>query len=214
MRRIARLNLPPFANMRFDFRTTSYQKFCVPPAVILFKHRDTVTVAAIHRRLHKREQHRDVLGKVTLIKDIRFEAPHRAHIDILGELALPVLAERFQIQNFVGLHTAWQDTLDIQTLNKRFFIQVRNWFYWARIHARFPEGATKDSENRDSEGLIRLLTRVIFCWFLREKGLVPSALFDANKVETLLHNWKAADSENDKSGRYYKAILQNLFFAT
>ncbi|HZL42412.1 MAG TPA: hypothetical protein VFD66_03955, partial [Verrucomicrobiae bacterium] len=103
---------------------------------------------------------------------------------------------------------------DIQALNKRFFIEVRNWFYWARLQARFPDGAKKDADKRDSEALIRLLTRMIFVWFLREKRLIADELFAERTIETLARDWRVDDCEKDKQGRYYKAILQNLFFAT
>src|SRR4029078_10479515 len=52
------------------------------------------------------------------------------------------------------------------------------------------------------------LTRVIFCWFLVEKRLVPAELFRENPLGRLLKNL-APDS-----GSYYHAILQNLFFGT
>ena len=194
--------------------TRELNKLFAMPALILFRHGDTITLAVINRRLHKRDNTRDILEKVTLIKDIQFATPHRAHIEILSDLALGALREKHEFTNFVQLHAAWQKTLDIQTLNKRFFIEVRNWFYWARLHARFPSGAKKDPDGRDSEALIRLLTRVIFCWFLREKGLLPDDLFATRKVESLLADWRASDCASDKDGRYYKAILQNLFFAT
>src|SRR5438045_4793454 len=58
------------------------------PALVLFKHGDTVSVGIIHRRLHKRDQARDVLEKVTLIKDIAFADPIRAHIEILNDFVV------------------------------------------------------------------------------------------------------------------------------
>jgi hypothetical protein len=184
------------------------------PALLLFRHRDTLTLAVVNRRLHKRDESKDVLEKVTLIKDIRFASPHRAHVEILFDLSFDALRAKHDIANFVGLHRAWQETLDIQTLNKRFFVEIRNWFYWARVHSRFPKGAKKDADNRDSEALIRLLTRMIFCWFLREKRFIRDELFSERSLENLLHAWQRDDCEKDNKGRYYKAILQNLFFAT
>lgn len=182
------------------------------PALVLFRHGDALTLGVIKRRLNLRDAARDVLERVTLIKDIRFASPHRAHVEILFDLSLGALYAHYQPASFVKLHEAWQKTLDIQTLNRRFFIEIRNWFYWARLHARFPSGAAKD-EGGDSEALIRLLTRLIFCWFLTEKGLIPNELFSGRFASTLLRDWPAAD-ESDTQGRYYKAILQNLFFAT
>ena len=53
------------------------------PAMVVFQHGQTLTVVVIDRRLHKRDESKDVLEKVTLIKDINLGNPHRAHIDIL-----------------------------------------------------------------------------------------------------------------------------------
>jgi hypothetical protein len=43
------------------------------PVMILFQHGETLTFSIIDRRLHKRDASKDVLEKVTLIKDIRLE---------------------------------------------------------------------------------------------------------------------------------------------
>ena len=53
-----------------------------------------------------------------------------------------------------------------------------------------------------------LLTRLIFVWFLKEKALVPDVLFEEDNLSKLLTSLDAQEST------YYKAILQNLFFAT
>jgi hypothetical protein len=208
------LKKPHYTRTELSGITRAVNRLFPMPALLLFRHGETLTLAVINRRLHKRDEARDVLEKVTLIKDIRFANPHRAHVEILSDLSFDPLLEKHAITNFVSLHRAWQQTLDIQALNKRFFIEVRNWFYWARLHARFPEGAAKDADTRNSEALIRLLTRMIFCWFLREQRLIADELFAERALETFLRDWRADGCENDKQGRYYKAILQNLFFAT
>ena len=56
--------------------------------------------------------------------------------------------------------------------------------------------------------IIRLITRLIFVWFLKEKDLVPDALFEEDNLSKLLTSLDAQEST------YYKAVLQNLFFAT
>lgn len=53
-----------------------------------------------------------------------------------------------------------------------------------------------------------MITRLIFIWFMREKGLVPNKLFEKDFAQRAL-----TDLDNDSS-TYYLAILQNLFFAT
>lgn len=205
-----------YTRTQLSYITREINRLFTMPVLILFKQDGYLTLAVIDRRMNKKDSGKDVLQKVTLIKDIRIENPHRAHIEILHDLSLGQLTGKDKVppRNFVELHDAWQKTLDIQTLNRRFFIEIRNWFYWARLNARFPEGAVKDADGRDSEALIRLLTRMIFCWFLREKGLLPDSLFSLSNIESLLHDWNGKDCDKDKAGRYYKAILQNLFFAT
>ncbi len=205
---------PHYTRTELSGITRAVNRLFPMPAMLLFRHGETLTLAVINRRLHKRDESKDVLEKVTLIKDIRFANPNRAHIEILFDLSFDALREKHDFANFVALHRAWQETLDIQALNKRFFIEVRNWFYWARLHARFPDGAKKDADKRHSEALIRLLTRMIFIWFLREKRFIAGELFAERTLESMMSGWRADDCEKDKQGRYYKAILQNLFFAT
>ncbi len=212
--------LPPGAYTRTELAalTRTINKPLAMPALILFRHGHTITVAVIHRRLNKRDASREVLEKTTLIKEISLDSPHRAHIDILYELSFQRLCVSRpcdkDVNDFVSLHQAWHKTLDIQTLNKKFFTEIRNWFYWARLHARFPPGARKDADGRDSEAIIRLLTRMIFCWFLREKRLIPDRFFSASMARSLIREWDVAGCDADRDGRYYRAILQNLFFAT
>jgi adenine-specific DNA-methyltransferase len=188
--------------------TREVNKLFDMPALILFRHGNTLTLAIINRRLHKREAGKDVLEKVTLIQDIEFTKTHRAHIDILSDLSIGVLHRKHPFSNFVGLHEAWQKTLDTSELNKRFFQDLANWYFWALPQVRFPKDAPKDADGQDSLSLIRLITRVIFCWFLKEKGLLPEALFDEHEAPALLSD------PSPKESTYYKAILQNLFFAT
>src|SRR5215213_9024450 len=178
------------------------------PALILFKHGDTLTLSVINRRLHKRDAARDVLEKVTLIKDIRIESPHRAHVEILYDLAFPQLAAVHAVTNFVELHEAWRKTLDISELNKRFYKDLANWYFWALEHVEFPAGGAgaSDEVNR-ATNVIRLITRLIFVWFLKERQLIPDDLFRPEHLSSVLKDL------SPKSSTFYKAILQNLFFA-
>ncbi len=172
------------------------------PVMILFQHGDTLTFSIIDRRLHKRDTTKDVLQKVTLIKDIRLENPHRAHVEILEDLAL----HNYDVSNFVELHNAWQKTLDTKELNKRFFQELANWYFWAVDNTNFPADEEKDADIRNATNVIRLITRLMFVWFLKEKGLVSDKLFNEKELKTILR------FKDDSA--YYKAILQNLFFAT
>lgn len=177
------------------------------PVMVIFQHGPTLTLSIINRRLHKRDRSKDVLEKVTLIKDVRIADPHRAHLEILFDLSLNELHRVHDFSNFVGLHRAWQKTLDSSELNKKFFKEIADWYFWAVNEVTFPKEAGPD-ETRSATSVIRLITRLIFVWFLKEKGLVPDELFSKRKLDELLL-WK---DFNDST--YYKAILQNLFFAT
>jgi len=178
------------------------------PAMLLIRHEGTLTFSVIDRRLHKKDQSRDVLEKVKLIKDIRYQDPHRAHIEILHDLALPTLMERHECRNFKELHEAWRKTLDTNELNKKFYRELADWYFWALDHVWFPDDVEKNEATRNATGVIRLLTRLIFCWFLKEKGLIPGGLFNKRRLADILK------SLDDDESTFYRAILQNLFFAT
>jgi len=185
------------------------------PAMVLFKYGSFLTLSVINRRLHKRDQNKDVLDKVTLIKDICYNQPHRAHIEILLDLSFDELKRKHEFTNFVELHLAWQKTLDTKELNKRFYKKLYNWYAWAKQYAWFPqirpEKEMLDERTHQSESLIRLLTRLLFVWFMKEKGLINPDLFNLHKLKNILKDFKGPGSD---LCIYYKAILQNLFFAT
>ncbi|MCK9157632.1 MAG: TaqI-like C-terminal specificity domain-containing protein [Candidatus Cloacimonas sp.] len=178
------------------------------PLIILFHYNNFVTIAVVNRRQNLKDTVRDVLEKVTMIKDIKTTDTHRAHIDILADLSLEKLSEKGNIYNFETLHNAWSATLDINELNKRFYKELSNWYFWAIKKVVFPAGDEENEEVRNSIGLIRLLTRLIFVWFMKEKGLIPEELFDSQKLRNIIK------FEDFNDSAYYKAILQNLFFAT
>ena len=53
---------------------------------------------------------------------------------------------------------------------------------------------------------MRLITRLLFIWFVKEKGLAPPELFTEPLARDLLKNHRPENSD------YYRAVLQNLFF--
>ncbi len=188
--------------------TREVNRLFAMPVMILFKHGNLLTLSVISRRLHKRDDSKDVLEKVTLIKDIQIQNPHRAHIEILFDISFDELKDKYSFTNFVELHNAWQKNLDTKELNKRFYRELANWYFWAVQNVEFPDDAEKNTDVRNATSVIRLLTRLIFIWFIKEKGLVQDDLFNRTKLKHIL-NYK----DNNQS-TYYKAILQNLFFAT
>ena len=173
------------------------------PGIVFFRYRrgdgsTALTLAVVHRRAHKLDAERDVLERATLIKDIRVVDPHRAHLDILMDLALPQL--KLEQWTFDELHKTWEQVLDTDELNRRFYRELFEWFKRAVAEAKFPADAPPE------EQVIRLITRMLFVWFVREKGLVSEDWFDERAMRTVLREFGGSD--------YYRAVLQNLFFAT
>lgn len=100
------------------------------------------------------------------------------------------------------------EVFSVEALTKEFYNELSNWYFWALQNVKFPDDFEPDEEVRNATSIIRLITRVIFVWFLKQKGLIPDGLFDEKELKQILNY-------SDKTGStYYKAILQNLFFAT
>ncbi|MDR2172547.1 MAG: N-6 DNA methylase [Planctomycetaceae bacterium] len=79
-----------------------------------------------------------------------------------------------------------------QELCDKFYLELRNWYFWA----------TEKSRNPDYS--LRLIIRLLICFFLQDKELMPKELFDENFINDNL--------KSDDEFRYYNAILRNLFF--
>ena len=184
------------------------------PVMVLIKHhadkKPVLSIAVINRRQSKQDAAKDVLGKVTIIRDVSLSTPHRGHLDILASFAVANLVhpQRLPINSFDTLHTAWEEIFNVELLNRRFYRELANWYFWALPQVDFPSDTEKDDEKRRATSLIRLLTRLIFCWFLKEKALIPEKLFAEPELKGILK-----DLSGDAS-TYHQAILQNLFFAT
>ncbi len=181
------------------------------PTVVFYRAGNMMTIAFVGRRPHKRDRTRDVLEQVTLIKDIRPHNPYRAHLDILAELSLRDLLlwmeANNQPKNFDSLLAAWLDKLDTEELNRRFYRDLYSWFERAIAEATFPKNQAQTISSE--EHVIRLITRLLFVWFIKEKGLIAEDLFIEHKVRGLLKNY-----DHETGDSYYRAVLQNLFFAT
>ena len=200
-----------YSRTKYAEFTREINKRLVAPTVVFFRVANRLTIGFTDRRPHKTDEDRDVLGQVTLIKDIRLKNPHRAHLDILSELSfedrVDWIAANNKPKNFDGLLAAWLAKFDTEELNKQFYRKLFAWYEWAIETATFPT-----DENRilkPEEHVIRLITRLLFIWFIKEKGLVTDALFNKAQIQDLLK-----ETDFDNGDAYYRAVLQNLFFAT
>ncbi len=101
------------------------------------------------------------------------------------------------------------EAFSVEVLTKEFYGKLFKWFSWAISNESgisFPK-STEDI----SVKIIRLITRMLFVWFIKQKGLVSRTLFDPNYLQNILKDFSPFDCNN---GDFYNAILQNLFFAT
>ncbi|MCF7837428.1 MAG: Eco57I restriction-modification methylase domain-containing protein [Candidatus Marinimicrobia bacterium] len=108
------------------------------------------------------------------------------------------------------------EAFSVETLTKEFYKSLFAWYERAMAptsKVSFPNDVARDDDNRDllAEHLIRLITRLMFVWFIRQKKLIPDTLFNPDELKPLLKDF---DATSPKQDNYYRAILQNLFFAT
>jgi len=109
-----------------------------------------------------------------------------------------------------------KEAFSVEKVTKEFYSEIANWYFWAMGKIKFPDDykystdPAKDKEIRNATNLIRLITRIIFIWFLKEKKLVPPDIFSEQKLKYVVKDFYTGKS----SCNFYNAILQNLFFAT
>jgi len=103
-----------------------------------------------------------------------------------------------------------KEAFSVEPVTKQFYGEIQNWYFWALKYLKEnPYLPDKQSEEALATFLIRLITRIIFIWFLKEKQLVPEKLFDKEELKKIVKDFETPSGTN-----YYNAILQNLFFAT
>lgn len=108
------------------------------------------------------------------------------------------------------------EAFSVETLTKQFYKDLFEWYQWAiddSTQVTFPNNITTEDDDRDDveKKIIRMITRIMFVWFIKQKELVPNRIFDIEYLSTIL---KEFDPYSTTVGNYYNAILQNLFFAT
>ena len=113
-----------------------------------------------------------------------------------------------------------RNRFSVEVLTKAFYQELSDWYAWAIMVVRFPNDLTtlEDNQKYNSEAMIRLITRLIFVWFLKQRHLVPDEFFDEQYIASELIEGFTPHDIVDLFGKsydskYYKGILQNLFFA-
>lgn len=208
----------PTTRDTFSKITRALNRLFPQPILILFRCGDLLSLAIINRRKNLRDGTRDVLTRVSLIRDIAPAAPHRAHLDLLGRFSLSHLrAHGGEIHSFNQLDDAWQKLLSVQELKDSFYRDLVTWFRWAQEEvqlARLPDQTIDTPRNRaraTQEFTVRLICRTLFAWFLKEMRLIPAELLELYTITDQRRVLTRAPFDPG-ANRYYRGILQNIFF--
>jgi hypothetical protein len=116
------------------------------------------------------------VGKVSLLRDIDLQSTHRGHKDILNDLKIQS-SGKSAVNSFASLYKYWQEVFSVSILNKRFYKELQNWYFWAIKEVTFPNSPNRfdyESDEKFDEAVkehkgknvIRLLTRILFIWFI------------------------------------------------
>ena len=144
----------------------------------------------------------------------------------------------------------------VEVLTKDFYDKISDWYACAMQYVSFSPSNTE--ANAKENNIIRMITRLIFIWFLKQKQIIPNEFFSEDYIKKILKNFtpgiKKEDSNSitdpitivessskkknnndlfnnnlfnndldnsnnldspykNEESSYYKAILQNIFFA-
>lgn len=187
------------------------------PVILVIRERDKISLATCERQNYTQEWRRgtgEKLGKVSILRNVNCVHPHRGHVDILDTLTSKVC------KTFDALYQHWMDVFSSELLTKKFYNELSDWYAWAVQVAKFPNNlaSNEDDAKYNHEACIRLITRLIFVWFLKQKHLIPEEFFDEKYIrENLIENFDPHDKQSlyydAGKSKYYRLILQNLFFA-
>jgi adenine-specific DNA-methyltransferase len=208
------------------------REFFYTPVIVVYKYGKYLAFANTQRLKYKQEwREGEKAGKVSLLRDVDITNPHSGHERILNDLKIPTTGKN-RVDSFAKLYAYWQDVFSVNILNKKFYHELSIWYFWAVKEVHFPSEPTVADEHpkkidlatlsqeHNAKNVIRLLTRFLFVWFVKEKKLIPEELFDIDYLkDNLLKDLSPVRSKGllkkaNIESIYYKAILQNLFFAS
>ncbi len=188
------------------------REFNYTPVTLIFKYGEQIAFANSERLKYKQEwREGEKVGKVTMLKDIHVSNTHAAHLKILSELKI----DTKQIKSFSDLYKFWQTRFSLQALNDQFYADLQDWFYYASQNIKLPFKPDYINEKENIKNfLVRLLARTMFCWFVKEKGLIKHELLELTDWQK--NRYKLTKDVDDEdflqSNSYYRGILQNVFF--
>jgi len=188
------------------------REFHYTPVIVVFKYEGFITIANAERLKFKQEwREGEKNGKVTMLKDVDIRRPHTAHLKILDGLTI----DPDKTNSFQKLYKYWHQAFSIQALNDQFYSDLQGWFYFAIRSIKLPFRPDYIPEKENVKNfLVRLLARTMFCWFVKEKGLIKNELLELCDWEGSRYPLTSDIENSDFLNRnsYYRGILQNVFF--
>ena len=187
------------------------------PVILFVKNGNKLSLATCERSEYNQNwRNGEKIGKVSILRDINLEYPHRGHLDILESLGDKVYP------TFDALYEHWLEVFSTELLTYKFYTELSEWYAWVieSGKVKFPNNinTTEDDTKYNHEAVIRLITRLIFVWFLKQKKLIPEEFFDETAIQkNFIENFDPHSTNtlfyNPEESKYYRLILQNLFFA-
>lgn len=194
--------------------TRAFNRYAVSnPVAIFIKQEDQLSLSICERTNYAANQQYRIgekLGRVNILRNIDCLNPNRAHIDILNQL------NASECKTFFDLYRKWMTEFDISLLNKQFYKELQDWFYWAVDEIDLPQViySNQDDEQQAKNFIVRMLSRLMFCWFIKERGLIDKRLLELtdfrDKRYPIVNDIENKDFLDSNS--YYRGILQNMFF--
>jgi type I restriction-modification system DNA methylase subunit len=120
---------------------------------------------------------------------------------LLGPGAKTVTAKR-QLKDSVQTLEALKESFSLEVVTKEFYENLES--LYKKLYQRLslpPQSNVTDSDKKDFA--LRLIGRLIFCWFLKEKNWISDKILSS----------ETAKSVSDKDD-YYRTALEPLFFET
>jgi adenine-specific DNA-methyltransferase len=206
----------PTRSQLFGLARAFNRAFPEQPVILVLRYCETFISIAVCERLPfaREDKQGDKIGKMSLLRDVNVLNPHAGHLRILKDLQIPRTGKN-AVNSFESLYQYWLEKLNVSVLNQQFYEELSNWYFWAVRHVQFPNEPTdlEQLKTHRANNVIRLITRLIFTWFLKEKKLISDDLFDLEGLQNKIRfNSLTPDESTDSI--YYQAVLQNLFFAT
>lgn len=136
-------------------------------------------------------------GKKVVLKTLPFavDQPYYKTYDfILNEVSSKV--NKFFVEPTELWKALWK-AFDISIVNKKFYMDIKSSFE-SLLEDQVFKGCIRIEEAR-KEFAVRLIGRIIFCWFLKKKGIVSEEVLSSTSV--------------DNYSSYYSELLEPLFFS-